>query len=351
MSLKKGYTTGTCSQAATKAACLMLSRQVPLGKVEVVTASGVKLQLRVGDQKISQGSASCSVVKDAGDDIDVTHGAKIFSQARVLDHTGIILKGGKGIGKVTKPGLAVGVGDWAINPVPRKMILAEAAQFLSRKIKGLEITISVPQGRELAAKTFNPQLGIIGGISIIGTTGIVEPKSLDAYKASLALQLSVLKAQGHKKAVLVLGYMGERFCQEKLKLKSDEIIKIGDHVGFMLEQCAQKKFTEVLLIGHIGKLIKLTNGQFNTHYSFGDQRIESIGRYAKAAGVDKLILKKILQQKTAEATVAILKKAKLANVFFKIAQDVSRQARELVKHKLKINCLILSLKGEVLASS
>lgn len=351
MNLRKGYTTGTCSQAATKAACLMLSQQEPLGKVEVVTASGVKLQLKLDDQKIGQGFASCSVVKDAGDDIDVTHGAKIFSQARILDQAGIILKGGRGIGKVTKPGLAVSVGDWAINPVPRKMILAEAAKFLSRKIKGLEITISVPQGRELAAKTFNPQLGITGGISIIGTTGIVEPKSLDAYKASLALQLSVLKAQSHKKAILVLGYVGEKFCQEKLKLKEDEFIKIGDHIGFMLEQCSRKNFSEVLLIGHIGKLIKLANGQFNTHYSFGDKRIESIGRYAKAAGADKPTLKKIFQQKTAEATIGILKKAKLRQAFSKMAQDVSRQARELVKHKLKINCLILSLKGEVLASS
>lgn len=351
MSLKKGYTTGTCAQAATKAACLMLIGQNPLEKVEVITASGVKLQLKLGDQKIRKNSASCSVIKDAGDDIDVTHGMKIYSRARVLDQAGIILKGGKGVGKVTKPGLAVGVGDWAINPVPRKMILAEAAKFLSRQIKGLGITISVPQGKELAAKTFNPKLGIVGGISIIGTTGIVEPKSLDAYKATLALQLSVLKAQGHKKAVLVLGYLGEKFALTKLKLKKDAIIKIGDHIGFMLEQCARKNFPEVLLLGHIGKLIKLTNGQFNTHCSFGDKRIESIGRYAKAAGADKLVLNKILKQKTAEATVGIIKQAGLGRVFTKISQDALLKARELVKHKIKINCLVLSLKGEVLASS
>ncbi len=351
MSLKNGYTTGTCAQAATKAACLMLSQQKPLDIVEVITASGKKLQIKLSDQKIGKNSASCSVIKDAGDDIDVTHGAKIYSQARFLEKAGIILKGGKGVGKVTKPGLAVKVGDWAINPVPRKMILSEAEKFLSRKIKGLEITISVPQGRELAAKTFNPKLGIVGGISIIGTTGIVEPKSLDAYKASLALQLSVLKAQGYKKAILVLGYVGEKFCREKLKLKEDRFVKIGDHIGFMLEQCARRDFREVLLIGHIGKLIKLTNGQFNTHYSFGDKRVESIGHYAKVAGADKLTLKKILKQKTAEATVEILKQTELVQVFAKIAQDVSNQAQELVKNKLKINCLILSLNGKVLAKT
>ncbi|MBI4335432.1 MAG: cobalamin biosynthesis protein CbiD [Candidatus Omnitrophica bacterium] len=350
MSLKKGYTTGTCAQAATKAACLMLTGQKPLGKVEVITASGVKLRLKLGDQKIRKNSASCSVIKDAGDDIDVTHGMKIYSQARVLGKTGIILKGGRGVGKVTKPGLAVGVGDWAINPVPRRMILQEASRILP-KGKGFEVIISVPGGKELAKRTYNPKLGIIGGISIIGTTGIVKPKSLDAYKASLALELDVLKARGYNKVTVVLGYVGDRFCKETLRLKDDAIIKVGDHIGFILKECAKRRIKEVLLIGHIGKLIKVANGQFNTHYAFGDNRVSSIARYAELRGAGKKVIKDVSSHTTAEAAAGVLKKAGLAGVFERIAKDVSAKAEEFTGNKIKVDSILLSLDGKVLGMS
>lgn len=346
---KKGYTTGTCAQAAVKGACIMLSTQVPVNTVEVDTPSGARLKIGLRDQYIGKDSAKCSVIKDAGDDIDVTDKAKICAEVRISPNEGVAIKGAEGVGKITKPGLAVGIGEWAINPVPRKMILKEVSQFLSKSNKGLEVTISVPQGEELAKKTFNPRLGIAGGISIIGTTGIVEPKSLDAYKASLALELNVLKAQGYKKVVFVLGYVGERFSKEALKIKEDSIIKIGDHVGFMLEECVKKKIGEVLLIGHIGKLIKITCGQFNTHYKFGDNRVNSIARYVKLCKGNNEVIEDILKQDTAEATVEILRKAGLMNVFNKIAQDISKKLGELVKNKVKIDCIILSLKGEVIA--
>ncbi len=345
--LKKGFTTGTCAQAAVKGACIMLTQRHPLENVEVITPSGVKLRISLVDQEIGKDFARCAVIKDAGDDPDVTGRAKICAEVKLSDKQGVTIKGAKGVGKVTKPGLAIAIGDWAINPVPRRMILEEASKFLSEGKVGLEITISVPTGEELAKRTFNPKLGIVGGISIIGTTGIVEPKSLDAYKAALTLQLDVLKAQGYNKAVLVLGYVGETFCKEKLK--DDSIIKIGDHIGFMLEECAKRKIKEVLLIGHIGKLVKVTNGQFNTHFSFGDKRVESIARYAESCGANRDTVEKILSQKTAEAAIVILKEAGLTKVFNLMAKDVSGKSAEFVNNEVIINCIILSLNAEILA--
>ena len=345
--MRKGFTTGTCTQAATKGACLMLVNQATIDRVEIETPSGVRLNINLTDQKFGKNLAKCSVIKDSGDDPDVTHGVKIFAKVRASQNKGISIKGGPGVGKATLPGLAVKVGDWAINPVPRRMILKEAYKILP-KACGWEVAISVPRGRALAKQTYNPKLGIISGISIIGTTGIVEPRSLDAYKASLALELDVLKALGFKKAVLVLGYVGERFCKEVLKLKNNAFIKIGDHVGFMLEECAKKNIKDVLLIGHIGKLIKVANGQFNTHYKFGDNRVSSIARYAKFCGANIKTTREILNQTTAEATIEILKKAGLTKVFEKIACEVSAKAQEFVNNKAKINCVLLSLEGKVI---
>ena len=348
--MKNGFTTGTCAQAAAKGACLMLANQETVEEVEVKTPSGVKLNIGLLDQQIGIDFAECAVIKDSGEDPDVTNGAKVFVRVRLSEKEGITINGAEGVGKITKPGLAVRVGEWAINPIPRKVILGEVSRFLP-KDKGLEVTISVPGGEELAKRTYNPRLGVIGGISIIGTTGIVEPKSVEAYKASLALQLDVLKAQGYHKAVFVLGYVGDRFCKEALKLKEDSIIKIGDHVGFMLDECARKKIKEVILIGHIGKLIKVANGQFNTHYSFGDNRMDSIARYAKLCGANKKIIGRILKETTTEATIVILENAGLTRIFEKIAQGVSAKAEEFVNNKVKIDCTILSLEGKVLGNS
>jgi cobalt-precorrin-5B (C1)-methyltransferase len=349
MNLRKGYTTGSCAQGAAKASTLMLLTGKPLDWVEVETPSRMKLHLPVIDPEIGDRYASCGVVKDSGDDPDITHGAKIYATVRISDRRGVTIRGGKGVGIVTKPGLAVPVGEYAINPIPREMILREVFRLLPED-QGLEVIISVPDGEALAERTFNPRLGIIGGISILGTTGIVVPRSFDAYKTSLSLQLDVLKATGYSKVTLVLGYVGERFCKKSLRLPDDSIIKIGDHVGFMLEQCEKKGIKEVLLIGHIGKLVKVASGQFNTHYRFGDRRIETIAHHALRCGASQEITEEILQKTTAEATISILKENGLMRVFDDIAREVVLRAKNLVGGKLKIHCILLSLEGEVLGS-
>ncbi len=346
---KRGFTTGTCAQATAKAAAIMLTTGRLIKRVEVETPSGIKLDLKLIDQEIGKDFAVCGIIKDAGDDIDVTDGVKIYAKVKFSEETGLTITGGKGVGRVTKPGLAVRVGEYAINPVPRQSIIKEVVPYLP-KDRGLEVVISIPRGEELAERTFNPRLGIVGGISVIGTTGIVKPKSTEAYKSSLSLQLNVLKNARCKRVTLVLGYVGERFCKDKLKPDDGSIIRIGDQVGFMLRECAKKNIEEVLLIGHIGKLVKVANGQFNTHTKFGDNRIETVIHYAKLSGASREVIEELFQQTTAEATIEILRKNRLMMTFGKIAEKVVVMINEFIGNRLYIRCVLLSLKGDILAT-
>lgn len=364
MKLRYGYTTGACAQAAAKGAALMLMSQKLLKSVNIKIPSGKRLNLKLIGQKIGKNFVRCGVIKDAGSDsYDVTNGIKIYARVNLTQKPGINITGGKGIGRVTKPGLPISIGEYAINPTPRKMIIKEmlnivdnsafpalpARQAHSAPKRGFKVTISAPQGEKIAKRTFNPQIGIMGGISIIGTTGIVEPKSTEAYKTSLSLQLDVLKAQGHKKPALVLGYAGEKFCRENLNLVPDSIIKIGDHVGFMLKECVKKSIKEVILAGYIGKLIKLTNNQFNTHIDQGDRRISTIIKYAKSCGAKKAIIEEISHQTTAEAAAAILQRNELNKVFKLITHDIIAKINRLTNNKIEVNCMLLSLDSKLLA--
>ena len=348
MSLRKGYTTGSCAQGAAKAATLALLGRRSVDKVELETPSGIKILLPIIDTELGDHYARCGVVKDSGDDPDVTHGAKIYATVRFSDTPGVTIRGGKGVGIVTKPGLAVPVGEHAINPTPREMILREVSGLLSDD-QGVEVTITVPEGEVLAEKTFNPRLGIKGGISIIGTTGIVEPKSINAYKTSLSLLLEVLRAQQLETVTLVLGYVGERFCKNVLHLPEESVIKIGDHVGYMLDQCGEKGFKEVLLVGHIGKLVKVASGQFNTHFRFGDRRIETMVDHARRCGAGQEIIEALLRETTAEATIDLLREYGMMNVFDSIAREVALRVKHRVGEKFRIRCILLSLKGDILA--
>lgn len=348
--LRTGYTSGTCAQAAAKACAIMLASGNIVEEVSLTTASGAQLNIKISNQEIGGDFARCAVTKDSGDDPDITNGLEFFVEVRLSARKGIILKGGKGVGKITKPGLAVAAGEWAINPVPRKMIINELKKWPDLFLPGIEVTISVPRGEETAKRTFNPRLGIEGGISILGTTGIVEPKSLEAYKTSLALQLDVLKASGATLAALVAGYVGDKFCKEVLGLKHDTIVKTGDHIGFMFEECAKKGMTQIIFAGHIGKLVKIANGQFNTHCQYGDGRIDTIVRYAKAAKACKAVIDELFLQEAAESAAQVLKKNNLNTVFDMLAKAAVEKLNKLVNSALKINCYILSLQGELLGS-
>jgi len=327
---------------------MLLTRKL-LHQVEVKVPSGVTLQLPIIDPEMGDGYCRCGIMKDSGDDPDTTDGVKIYATVKRRIGQGVTIRGGEGVGIVTRPGLAIPVGEPAINPTPREMIRQEVARLLPAD-QGLEVIITVPDGKALAEKTFNPRLGIRGGISILGTTGIVEPKSTDAYKASLSLQLDVLRATGKEKVILVLGYVGERYCREVLRVSEDSFIKIGDHVGFMLDQCLKKGIDEVLLIGHIGKLVKVANGQFNTHFRFGDHRIETIAEHAARCGAGRETIEAILREKTAEAAIRIVIDKGLGKVCDEIAREVVLRAKERAGAKLRIGCRLLSLHRGILGS-
>lgn len=345
--LKKGFTTGVAAQAASKASGIMLATRNIIKEVEVEIPCGKRLVLDLVEQKIGNDYASCGVIKEAGDEPDITNKAKIYAKVKKVPKQGVSIKGGRGVGVVTKPGLPVKVGESAINPTPYKMILREVSNFLPEE-GGLEVTISVANGEELAKRTFNPRLGIVEGISILGTTGIVEPRSVDAYKISLAFQLDIAKAYNLRRVALVFGYLGEQFCKEKLSLLDEEIVKMGDQVGFMLKQCVEKEIKEVLLIGHIGKLSKVAAGIFNTHYKFGDARLETISAYASLCGGKKEVIEQLLSLSTAEASIEILKRHNLLKTFDEIAKRVVQKSEELTEHRLRISCIILSLSNEII---
>lgn len=330
---RKGYTTGSCAAAASKAAVSMLVSGEICSAVEIDTPAGIRLTLPVTDAAISNDAVKCSVVKDGGDDPDVTTGLKIFAEARFCDEAGVRVKAGDGIGIVTLPGLKVGIGQPAINPVPMKMILKEAGEVLPEG-KGVEICLSIPGGEEIAKQTYNPKLGIMGGISILGTSGIVEPMSEEAWKESLALELGVMAAKSIKTAVFVFGNYGEDFNRDKLGINSDYIIKVSNFIGFMLDKAVENNFKKVLLMGHPGKLVKVAAGIFNTHSRVADARIEILAAYAALEGANHSTVGEIYSCKTTEAAMDIINRNNLNRVYDRITANASKRCIEYTFGKL-----------------
>ena len=282
---RRGYTTGSCAAAASKAATYMLVTQKKLESVNIDTPKGIYLTLKPENIEINKEYTICSIKKDGGDDIDATHTMDIFAKAEMIDRVNegedIYVTGGIGVGTVTKKGLKVEVGKSAINPVPMSMIKTEIHKVLGTdlntyidKTKTLKITIYAPQGVEIAKKTFNPRLGIVGGISILGTSGIVEPMSDEGWKKSLSLELEMKREQGLDKIILVPGNHGEEFVQNELGLDIKYVVRMSNFVGYMLMEAKRLGYKKLLLAGHIGKFIKVAAGIFQTHSKVADARNE-----------------------------------------------------------------------------
>lgn len=349
--LRYGITTGACAAAAAKAALITLLDK-PVERVSVPTPIGLRLEVPVKEcRKIGSESAVACVVKDSGDDVDVTDGLNIMATVRVTDDGKLAIKGGEGVGIVTKPGLPVPVGEPAINPVPRMMIENALREVLPPG-KGVEVSFEVPGGREVAEKTFNPKLGIVGGISILGTTGIVKPYSLEAYRRSIVPQIDVALASGYKCVFLVPGNIGAKFAKQIFNVPEDTIVQTGDFIGYMLRKAVEKGVKNIVLLGHAGKLVKLAAGIFNTHHKVADARMEVLAAYAGAAGAKPQIIDKILHSNTAEEAIALLKEEKLAKPTFDlIAERIRLRCTEKVESKAEISVVIISLDGEILGKS
>lgn len=345
---RRGYTTGSCSAAAAKAAATMLLLGQTIDYIEIDTPKGVNLNLEVLEAKLEADYAECAIRKDGGDDIDATHGMLIFARARWQEAPGIKLLGGKGIGVVTEKGLSIPIGEPAINPVPRKMIFHEVGKVVGER--GIEITIFAPEGEEIAKKTFNPRLGIVGGISIVGTTGIVEPMSDEGWKRSMSIELEMKKAQGIDSILLVPGNQGERFALNTLGVDSKYIVQMSNFIGYMLMECTRLGYKKVVLAGPLGKFIKLAAGIFHTHNRVADGRSEILIAYLALMGAPLEVLKEVEACVTTEAALAIIEKAGFTKVYDRIAHKCKEKAQHHMREEsMTIEVILFSMAGEELA--
>lgn len=312
--LRRGYTTGTCAAAAAKTAAIMLLEHRRLESVFITTPGGISLDLKICDMMVGEDSVSCAVVKDSGDDPDMTNGIKIFARVEKTGReAGITIDGGEGVGRVTKPGLDQAVGNAAINSVPRRMIEEELRQVCEDNGYGggLRVVISAPEGVEIAKRTFNPRLGIVGGISILGTTGIVEPMSDDAVVQTIRAELSMRSASGKKTVLLTPGNYGARFIREELGLDQEIAVTTSNFIGDAFSIAAETGFSGTLLVGHVGKLIKLAGGMFNTHSRYGDCRAEIMACHAGLCGAPVSVIRRITESVMTDDMLAILDAAGL----------------------------------------
>ena len=310
--LRCGYTTGTCAAVASRAAAELLLNDTMVPAVTVDTPAGINVIVEVEQHERGDGWAQCAVRKDAGDDPDVTDGVLVFACVERAANPGIQIEGGTGVGRITREGLDQPVGAAAINSVPRRMIAqqveAACATYATdwRENVGLLVTISIPDGVQLAAKTFNPRLGIEGGISVIGTSGIVRPMSEDALIASIELELRMLRARGDSDVLIVPGNYGRDFARDCLQLNADDAVSCSNYLGATLDAACALGFSRVLIVGHIGKMAKVAGGIMNTHSRVADCRVEVLAAHAALVGAPQGVIQDIMGAATTDAALDAL---------------------------------------------
>ena len=311
--LRLGYTTGSCAAAAAKAAAYMLLTGRPKDTIDLLTPKGIRLHLTVEEIKITSSGVSCAIRKDSGDDPDATRGTLVFACVRKTDAPGVLIDGGAGVGRVTKRGLDQPVGAAAINSVPRRMIEENVREVcvLCGYDGGVSVVISVPEGEALAKKTFNPRLGIVGGISILGTTGIVEPMSEQALVDTIRVELRQRRELGAEYVLLTPGNYGADFIRDSIGIDPRTAVLTSNFIGDALELSHELGFHGALLIGHIGKLVKLAGGMWNTHSKFGDCRMELLAAHAASLGLRPEKVSELLQCVMCDDALRILREEQL----------------------------------------
>lgn len=331
--LRKGFTTGTCATAATAAAISMILNQDIEEKVTVSTANGVEVTMDIKDPSFGELTASVAVEKDGGDDADATHGLLIYSTVTLLpDSNDIEIDGGEGVGRVTQKGLKCDVGMAAINPTPRAMIEKTARQLLGPNC-GAKIIISVPGGEETAKLTYNSRLGIVGGISILGTTGIVNPMSEDSWKASITIELTMLYNQGYRSVVLAPGNYGEDFATNVLGIPPHRIVNMSNFVGHVLKEVQRIGFTRVLMVGHMGKFVKVAGGIFSTHSKDSDARMEIIMANLALLGAPVELLEKVDQCITTDAAGTLIEEYHYEEVYQVLVDKMKFRSERLLRNR------------------
>lgn len=343
-----GITTGSAATGAALAALLSLK-----GEVKFVTIQTPITQLDIeveSSQKLTETSGRASVIKRPYNDPDVTRNLEFFADVTLKKESGVIVDGGEGVGRVTKPGLQVPVGEAAINPVPREMIQSNLQRVIEREFhdyNGAEVLISVPDGRETAKRTMNPRLGILDGISILGTTGVARSMSVASYKKSFKCQMDVSLAEGYEELIFVPGNIGEKLARKLLDVEDDEVVQMSNFVGYMLSEAESAGVKKITLFGHAGKLIKIAAGIFNTKHSVADGRREVIVTHAALHGADGRVVKRIFESNTTEEMIDVLNEFDLVLPVF---NSISDSIKELcsAKHQMNFDVVILRMNGTVL---
>lgn len=324
--LRCGYTTGSCAAGAAKAAAYMLLSGKMIETIEIDTPAGIKLKLKVEKPHIGKIHASCCIVKDAGDDPDVTDGMEIYAGVSKRADGAVLIHGGEGIGTITRKGFWGDVGQAAINPVPRKMIASEVSKISNC---GFDVAIYAPQGKEVAKRTFNANIGIVGGISIIGTSGIVEPMSDEALKKTIYMEMDAALESGATAFVLYPGNYGEGVVSS-LDLAGAKV-KVSNFIGDALMYANEKGVKQITLVGHIGKLCKLSIGAFNTHSKISDVRIEAFIYYLALGGAPIELLDRVNTCMTSEEAVKLLLEYGHGYIF----DDMTKGCETRIKRYLK----------------
>ena len=355
--MRKGFTTGSCAAAAAKAAAYMLLTGIKKEKISIETPAGVMFDAEILDIEMEENRVSCSVMKDGGDDPDVTTGSHVVAEVSVLEvlpSLKIEIDGGAGVGRVTLPGLDQPVGNAAINHVPREMIEKEVTEVCSLLdfMGCLKIIISVPEGEELAKKTFNPRLGIVGGISILGTTGIVEPMSARALIDTIEVELKQKKALGMKHAIVSPGNYGLKFMEENLHYDLNQSVKCSNFIGETVDKACNLGFQTFLITGHIGKLIKVAGGIMNTHSHEADARMEILTGCAIRAGADTDTARRILECMNTEEALSIIEKKGILNQTMEIVLErILFYLDFRAQGRLQTECILYSNEFGLLAES
>ncbi|MDO5688642.1 MAG: cobalt-precorrin-5B (C(1))-methyltransferase CbiD [Tissierellia bacterium] len=342
--LRMGYTTGSCAQAATKAAALFLLTGEAPEQVDILTPSGKTLSLEVFDPQIQPGEwASVAIEKDAGDDPDVTDGIRIYAKVSPYTPGEVKVDGGLGVGRIIRKGLFSDVGDAAINPVPRKKILEE----LKALGGGLQAEISVPQGEAIAKRTFNSRIGIEGGISILGTTGIVTPMSDDAIKKTIYMELDQSALTELEKGILLTpGNYGEKLAAElKLPYKS---VQTSNYMGDALLYAQKLGFRRFVILGHVGKLAKLSIGIFQTHSRTADSRMEAFVYYMAMEGMSLELLQEIDGCLTAEEAAGKLQAWGFGQILQRMREGIIERVKTYLKEEVEVEVILYTMEGGVL---
>lgn len=343
--LRCGYTTGSCAAAAAKAAAAMLFSGEEVRQVSLMTPKGIELYLEVEEIQRENESVSCAIQKDSGDDPDVTNGIFVYAKVTKKREKGMTLDGGIGVGRFTRKVLEQEAGEAAINKVPRQMI-REAVQSQIEKYEwdgGADIVIYIPQGVEIAKKTFNPRLGIEGGISVLGTSGIVEPMSEQALTQTIFLEMKMLRDEGHRYCYLTPGNYGNDFLRQTLGYDQELAVKCSNYIGDAIDDGVRLKMDGLLLVGHIGKLVKIAAGVMNTHSRQADARMEVLAVHAAMAGADRETVCTLMKCFTTKEALDILEERGLLEetmrtVMEKIEYHLAKRAGE----KMKVGALMFS---------